>query len=160
VTLPNRSILVDLSIVLVLAAIAIIGYRYSPLLLPKADLTLTPAAGCDLHRQPCRAELPGGGSIEMGITPHPIPVVKPLQVDVTLSGMTAQKVEIDFAGITMDMGYNRQTLLPSGEYGFTGKTTLPVCITGRMEWVATLLVETDRQRIAIPFHFEAPIGGG
>lgn len=157
-TLPNRPVLIDLAIVLVLAAIAIVGYKYSPLLLPKADLTLTPTAGCDLHRQSCRAELPGGGAIELNITPHPIPVVKPLHVEATMSGLTARKVEIDFAGATMNMGYNRLTLQAASPGRFVGEATLPVCVTGRMEWLVTLLVETDRQRIAVPFRFDAPTG--
>ena len=40
----NHSLLVDQAIVLVLALIAIVGYKYSPLLLPTADLSLAPAA--------------------------------------------------------------------------------------------------------------------
>jgi hypothetical protein len=158
VTLPNRPILVDLAIVLVLAAIAVVGYKVSPLLLPKSDLTLAPAAACDLHRQSCRAELPGGGAIELSITPHPIPVVRPLRVEATVSGLVARKVEIDFAGVSMNMGYNRVTLQPADAGRYVGDATLPVCVTGRMEWLVTLLVETDQQRIAVPFHFDAPIG--
>ena len=156
---PSRPILVDLAIVLVLIVIAVVGYKYSPLLLPKSDLTLTPAAGCDLQQQSCRAELPDGGTIELSITPHPIPVVKPLKVQVTVTGLTARKVEIDFAGVAMNMGYNRLALQPADAGRFVGEASLPVCVTGRMEWLATLLVETDRQQIAVPFHFDAPIGG-
>jgi hypothetical protein len=156
---PSRPILVDLAILLVLVVIAVVGYKYSPLLLPKSDLTLAPAAGCDLQRQSCRAELPDGGTIELSITPHPIPVVKPLKVQVTVTGLTARKVEIDFAGVAMNMGYNRLALQPADAGRFVGEASLPVCVTGRMEWLATLLVETDRQQIAVPFHFDAPIGG-
>jgi hypothetical protein len=150
--------LVDLAIVLVLVAIAVVGYKYSPLLLPKSDLTLAPAAGCDLHRQSCRAELPGGGVIELSITPRPIPVVKPLTVEATVIGLAARKVEIDFAGVTMNMGYNRLALQPADAGRFVGEASLPVCVTGRMEWLATLIVETDKQQIAVPFHFDAPVG--
>lgn len=154
----TRPILVDLAIVLVLVAIAVVGYKFSPLLLPRTDLTLAPAAGCDLHRQRCRAELPGGGVIELSISPHPIPVVKPLTVEVTVTGLAARKVDIDFAGVTMNMGYNRLSLQPADSSRFVGETSLPVCVTGRMEWLATLIVETDHQQLAVPFHFDAPIG--
>jgi hypothetical protein len=155
----NRSILVDLAIILALAAIAVVGYKVSPLLLPKADLTLAPAADCDLHHQACHADVPGGGRIELSIAPRPIPVVKPLRVTATISGLVANKVDIDFAGVTMNMGYNRVTLNASGNQRYAGETTIPVCITGRMAWRATLMVETDRQRIAVPFLFEAPLDG-
>jgi hypothetical protein len=149
--------LVDLSIILALAIIAVVGYKYSPLLLAKADLTVEPAAACDLHKQACHADIPGGGRIELSLTPHPIPVVKPLQVSATLSGITADSVEIDFAGVDMNMGLNRKTLVAAGDGRYTAEAMIPVCMTGRMAWRATLVVETGRQRIAVPFLFEAPI---
>jgi hypothetical protein len=159
VTSRNHSLFVDLAIVLVLALIAIVGYKYSPLLLPKADLGLTPAAGCNLDQQACRAEVPGGGSIELALTPRPVPVVHPFRVQATLSGLSAERVDIDFAGITMDMGYNRLQLSETSAGSYTGQATLPVCVTGRMDWRATLLVESGGRRIAVPFVFAAPSGG-
>lgn len=155
----NRSILADLAIILALAIVAVVGYKYSPLLLPKADLTLAPVDGCDLHREACHAEVPGGGRIELSIAPRPIPVIRPMRVSAFISGLAANKVDIDFAGVTMNMGLNRQTLSAGDNGRYSGEATLPVCITGRMAWRATLMVETDRQRIAIPFLFEAPLDG-
>jgi hypothetical protein len=149
--------LVDLSIILALAIVAVFGYKYSPLLLPKADLTIEPVAGCDLNKQVCHADIPGGGRIELNIAPHPIPVVMPLQVSVSLTGVEASKVEIDFAGVTMNMGYNRKTLAARSDGNFSGDAMLPVCITGSMLWNVTLLVETMHQRIAVPFQFAAPV---
>jgi hypothetical protein len=156
----KRSLLVDGAIILALCLIAVVGYKFSPLLLPKADLTLAPAEPCDLNQQACHADLPDGGRIELAIAPHPIPVIRPLQATVTFTGLTPDKVELDFAGVAMDMGLNRVTLTPSGAGRYVGETTIPVCVTGRMLWRATLVVEADRRRIAVPFKFEAPIGGG
>jgi hypothetical protein len=158
VSLPKRPILADLTIVLVLIAIAVAGYRFSPLLLPKADLTVTPDPTCDLNREACRAVFPGG-TVELAITPRPIPVVKSLTVSVVLRGTDARKVDIDFSGATMNMGYNRLTLQPTEPGRFVGEASLPVCVTGRMEWLATVIVETDSRRIAVPFRFEAPSEG-
>ncbi len=149
--------LADLAIILALAIVAVVGYKYSPLLLPKADLTVEPAAGCDLHKQACHADLPGGGHVELSITPHPIPVVQPLKVSAIVSGVAADTLEIDFAGVSMNMGFNRKTLVAGSDGRHTADAMLPVCVTGRMAWRATLVVETRRQRIAIPFLFEAPI---
>ena len=157
VAMRNPFSLVDLSIILALAIVAVVGYKYSPLLLAKADLTVEPAAGCDLHTQACHADIPGGGRIELSLTPHPIPVVKPIQVSVSVKGITASKLEIDFAGVDMNMGLNRVTLVATGDGRHTANAMLPVCISGRMAWRATLMVETDKQRIAVPFLFEAPI---
>lgn len=149
--------LVDLSIILALAIVAVVAYKYSQLLLPKADLTIAPTADCSLHKQTCHVDVPGGGRIELSITPHPIPVVQPLQVIATLSGVPAHTVEIDFASPIMEMGYNRRLLNDMGNGRYAGEAMIPVCVIGRMPWRATLLVETSRQRIAVPFLFEAPV---
>jgi hypothetical protein len=157
---PNRSLLVDGALIAALALIAVVGYKYSPLLLPKADLTLTPPASCDLNRQVCAVEVPGGGRIELALAPQPIPVVKPLQVAATFTGLAPKLVEIDFQGVTMNMGYNRVALAAGGGGRYGGEATIPVCVTGRMQWRATLMVETASQRIAVPFLFDAPTIGG
>lgn len=156
---PKRSFLVDAVILLALALIALVGYKYSPLLLPKADLELKPEAGCDLNRGPCRAAF-AGGAIELAIEPRPVPVVRPMRISATITGIEPSQVEIDFAGVTMNMGYNRVTLdaAPGGRY--SGQATIPVCITGRMAWRATLMIESPGQRISVPFLFDAPLEEG
>ena len=148
--------LVNLAIVLALACLAALGYKLSPQRLTGAGQTIAPLAGCDLNAQTCAAELPGGGRIALSITPRPIPVVKPLRVSAHLSGIAADKLEIDFAGVSMDMGYQRQQLVADGHGSFSGEAMLPVCVTGRMTWQATLLIDSGRQRFAVPFRFAAP----
>lgn len=137
-----------------LVAIAVVGQRYSPLLLPKTDVTGVVAAGCDLQQQACSATLPDGGRVQLSITPRPIPYLQPLRLEVSISGFEARKVEIDFTGASMNMGYNRTPLAATGTGRHTGESSLPVCISGSMSWVATVLIETDRQRIAVPYRFD------
>ncbi|MDP2811699.1 MAG: hypothetical protein Q8O34_16295 [Rhodocyclaceae bacterium] len=151
--MPNKHLLIDAAIVLALLLTAAAGYWLSPFLLPKADVAATPMAGCNLHRQPCAATLPGGAAIELSVTPRPIPMIRPLRLEVAVTGIEARKVEIDFAGKDMNMGYNRPVLAAEGPGRFVGQTTLPVCVTGEMAWKATVLVETGRERIAAPFLF-------
>ncbi|MBK8746044.1 hypothetical protein [Propionivibrio sp.] len=150
-------ILLDLSIVLLLVLVVLVGYRYAPRLLPTTDLTLAPVTDCDLNKQSCSVGIPAGGRIELNISPHPIPVSKPLHVSARIAGFSANRIEIDLSGENMNMGYNRWPLIHDGNDAYLGDATLPVCITGRMIWRATLIVETDRQRMAIPFLFEAPV---
>jgi hypothetical protein len=76
-------------------------------------------------------------------------------VTVEIDGMAAEKVSVDFAGVSMNMGFNRPALERTTSWRFSGQAILPVCVTGRMTWQATVLVESGRQRIAIPFRFEA-----
>lgn len=155
----NPFSLIDLALMLALASVIVIGYKLSPLLLAKADVTLAAISGCDLNHSACTADLPGGGRVELAITPRPVPLVKPLQIVASISGVAADRVDIDFSGQSMDMGYKRQTLSADGQGRYRGETMLPVCVSGRMVWQATLIIESRRQRIAVPFLFEAPTGG-
>ena len=155
----NPFSLVDLALMLALASVAVVGYKLSPLLLAKADVTVAARPGCDLNRSACAADLPGDGRVELAITPRPVPLVKPLQIVASVSGVAADRVDIDFSGQSMDMGYQRQTLTSDGQGRYRGEAMLPVCVSGRMVWQATLIIESRHQRIAVPFLFEAPTDG-
>lgn len=149
----NKKILIDVIGILSIALVVVVGYKLSPLLLPKADVTVHPDPACDLHRSACEVALPGGGKLAVRMQPLPIPMVKPFQVEVRLDGINASRVEVDFAGVDMNMGLNRPELSARAEGVYVAEATLPVCITGQMEWQATVLVETAGQRIAVPFRF-------
>ncbi|MFN4325065.1 MAG: hypothetical protein ACK4FP_04150 [Azonexus sp.] len=136
-----------------IALVVVIGYKMSPILLPKADLTALPDPACDLQKQACAANLPSGGSIELSLGTRPVPLVKPFAVEVVAKGIQPARIAVDFSGVEMNMGYNRPELQPSGAGRFVGEATLPVCITGQMDWQATVLVEAGSQRIAVPFRF-------
>ncbi len=149
----NKKLLIDVIGLLLIALVVVVGYKLSPLLLPKADVTVQPDPACDLNHAACRVALPGGGQLELRMNPRPIPMVRPFQVEVKLEGISAARVEVDFAGIDMNMGLNRIELAAGASGVHAGEATLPVCITGQMDWQATVLVETGNQRIAVPFRF-------
>lgn len=155
--LSGKSLLFDSAMILALILIGVIGYKLSPLLLPKADVTLAPDPGCDFDHGPCTASLPQGGKLRFALTPRPIPVMSPFEVVVEFegAGAAADKVAVDFAGVDMSMGFNRPALHANGAGRFTGRAILPVCVTGRMAWQATVLVESGRTRTAVPFRFDA-----
>jgi hypothetical protein len=147
----NRSTAGTMAMLALLFGIAIAGHYASPLLLPKADVKAGPEPGCDLQRQACAAVLADGARIELSIAPRPIPILTPLRVEVMVTGIDARKVEVDFAGETMNMGYNRIELSAAGNGRYAGEASLPVCVSGGMNWMMTVLVETGRQRIAVPY---------
>lgn len=147
----NNKILVDAIGVLTIALVVVVGYKLSPLLLPRADVTVQPDPACDLNRTACRVPLPDGGQLEVEMNPRPIPMVRPFQVEVKLSGFDATRVAVDFAGVDMNMGLNRPELAARGGGRHAGEATLPVCITGQMDWQATVLVDSGSRRIAVPF---------
>ena len=147
----NKKILIDAIGILLIALVVVIGYKLSPILLPRADVTVQPDAACDLNHQTCPAILPGGGRVELSSSVHPVPMVKPFQVLVTVNGLAPSRVEVDFAGIDMGMGLNRPQLQDQGNGRFSAVVSLPVCITGQMDWQVTVLIESGNQRIAIPY---------
>lgn len=151
----NRKILIDTIGILLIALVVVVGYKYSPLLLPKADVVVQPDPACDLQRQACRVQLPAGGSVELAMGTRPVPMVKPFVVEVKAAGFSPQRIEVDFAGIDMNMGLNRPELVARGDGLFSGEATLPVCITGAMDWQATVLIENGSERIAIPYRFSS-----
>ncbi len=136
-----------------IALVVVAGYKLSPMLLPKADITVFPDPACNLQKANCPVTLPSGAKIELSLGARAVPLVKPFGVDVTTSGFVAERVEVDFVGVDMNMGYNRPELARRGEGRFAGEATLPVCITGHMDWQATVLVEAGNQRIAVPYRF-------
>ena len=149
----NKRILIDLIGLLLIALVVVVGYKLSPLLLPRADVVVQPDPACNLQRQACKATLPSGGTVELAMATRPIPMVKPFEVQVTTSGFSPGRVEVDFAGIEMNMGLNRPELAAHGNGRFAAQVTLPVCITGAMDWQVTVLIENGGERIAIPWRF-------
>lgn len=150
----SKSNWLNLAMIATLLAIAVVAQRLSPMLQPKADVIGRVEPGCDLQRQTCTASLPDGAHLRLSITPRPIAFLQALHVEVTVSGITPRKLEVDFAGARMNMGYNRSPLVATGPQRYVGESSLPVCVSGSMTWVATVMVETDRQRIAVPFRFD------
>ena len=141
-----------------LLAIAIVTYRLTPLLLPKTQLAAVIDPGCDLTQRACTARLADGSSLELSFSPRPLPVQKPMRVEVSTTGFTPTRVEIDFTGKDMNMGYNRSELAAVGPRRYVGDNALPVCISGGMAWIVTVIIETDRQQIVVPFGFETGPG--
>ena len=151
----EKKILIDVIGILLIALVVVVGYKLSPLLLPRADVVIQPDPACNLQRQTCAVTLPSGGRVELSMAPRPIPMVRPFEVQVTTSGFAPGRVEVDFAGIEMNMGLNRPELAARGDGRFVGQVTLPVCITGAMDWQATVLIDTGSERIAIPYRFSS-----
>lgn len=145
-----RNRLVDLLILLGIATVGIVTWK----LKPQSDVSL-PLSSCNPSEQTCLVKLPRDGQIEFSVDPRPIPTLHPFVIQVQVSGIKPDKVEVDFSGIDMNMGYNRPQLTPVLPGRFEGGTSLPVCITGVMRWRATVLLESEGTAIAVPFQFSA-----
>ncbi|MCF7989029.1 MAG: hypothetical protein K9M02_01155 [Thiohalocapsa sp.] len=143
------------------AAIGTAVYKAWPLLYPQTGERAALNDACDLRSGPCTAYFADRGSVTLEILPAGIPVAKPLAFTVTLGGIRRpERVELDFAGVDMDMGYNRTELAPTQSPGvYSGTGMLPICVRNRMTWEAkVLLFEADGIRAA-PFRFDTTRAG-
>jgi len=136
---------------LAILAVGVAGYFG----LPRAQLSLPVVEGCRLEQQACTSALPDGSLLHVALDPRPMPSSGPLRISVRLGGAQADRVDVDFEGVEMNMGRHRVPLADQGGGHFSGETTLPVCVTGRMLWQATVRVGRGREDLAVPFRFES-----
>ncbi|MCU7907180.1 MAG: hypothetical protein KZQ76_15360 [Candidatus Thiodiazotropha sp. (ex Epidulcina cf. delphinae)] len=135
----------------VVCAVAV--YKAWPVLFPEISRSAAVDPDCDLRAGSCVTRLNDGGRVSFSIEPREIPTLKPLRLQVALHGVEADKVEIDFAGVAMNMGFNRVKMERAAEGGFTGNGILPVCVRDAMEWEARVLVSTRQGLLSVPYRF-------
>ena len=156
---------------LALAVLAVLLYRGWPLLYPDIAERAPLNPACDLRQDPCTVAFAGGGEVTLALAPRGIPAVHPLTVQVRLAGLPPpERVELDFIGVDMPMGYNRNPLQPARDVGarsalpdadqaptarYTGTAMLPVCVRERMTWEARVLLYLPGRLLAAPFRFES-----
>ncbi len=144
----------SLAAILAMLAAAAAGYAW----LPRADVSLPLVEHCRLDRQACASGLPGGGRMEIALEPRMAPTASPMRVTVSVEGVQADRVEVGFQGVDMNMGLHVLPLAAVGAGRYAGETTLPVCVTGRMTWQATVVLAIGRKDISVPFRFESGHG--
>jgi hypothetical protein len=151
----NSQRLLWLTIGLLTVAAALVAVvKVWPLLNPAAVFVAPVDPECDLRAGPCVGDLPDGGRVQFAIAPRNIPAVKPLQLTVVIEDLDAREVEVDFAGVDMNMGFNRPKLQQVAPGRYQGAAMLPVCIRARMTWEARVLLHTPRGLQAVPFRFD------
>jgi hypothetical protein len=110
--------------------------------------------GCDLQRGPCRARFSDGGQMVISVAPQPIPLLKPVSVNIELLNMRAETVEVDVSSPDMYMGYNRRPLRALDAQRFAGQTVLPACILDRMRWTLRAIARSGNTAHEADFAFE------
>jgi hypothetical protein len=139
--------------VLLLALAAVAIHKAWPILFPPLEQRLAVDPTCNLRAGPCKASLANGAELSFSIEPKTLPMLKPLTLRVQLKGLDAERVEVDFSGVDMFMGYNRVSLTPSGDGVYQGEGRLPVCVYDAMEWEAQVLLHTDEGLLSVPHRF-------
>ncbi|MEA3641263.1 MAG: hypothetical protein VBE63_15165 [Lamprobacter sp.] len=141
--------------VLGVAIVTVVLVKTWPLLHPVVNERAPLSPDCDLLTQACSVWFATGAEVELDIQPRGIPAVHPLALRVSLKGLpTPERVEVDFAGVEMAMGFNRADLSWDLESAaWTGKGMLPVCVRDRMTWEARVLLHYPDRLLAAPFRF-------
>ena len=147
--LPNRLFVIAL---LTLSGSSLSGCEQSP---PENTQLWAMSETCNLHQETCTSELEGR-SVSLKISPHPIPIARPLGIEVSLDNIEAEKVELDISGMNMYMGYNRVPLTATKQPGhYIGTSMLAFCTNKKMEWQITLMIhQKDGSQIQIPYRLD------
>lgn len=137
---------------LALAVAGLFAYKYWQ---PQAEQTVVSAAlsSCDLQQGTCFTVIEGLGAVTLTIAPRPIPLVEPLTIKVETKIPTVRKLDVDFSGVDMNMGYNRFSLKPVSDGLYEGTGMLPVCVRNRMIWEAKVMLTMDDVVYVAPFRF-------
>jgi len=135
---PWRVVALPLLLAIALIAIAVAGWwmKRPPDAVPV--VCADPVAGCRfLHRG---AE----ATLRFSAPPAPMEAFR-----VELQAPDARRASAEFQMAGMDMGFNRYDLKPAGAGTLAAPVTLPVCVSGRRDWV--LYLDLDGTRYALPF---------
>jgi len=73
------------------------------------------------------------------------------------STFAVRQVLVQFTMKGMDMGLNRYRLVSDGAGRWTGKAMLPVCTTGRTDWLATVMLNGPAGERRAQFAFSAAL---
>ena len=87
--------------------------------------------------------------------PRPIPVAKSFLAVLKTQNLNAQSIRLNLQGVEMAMGDLFFPFIQKEQNHFEAKTMIPLCLTGKMRWRATLLIETKEKEWRIPWDFWA-----
>ncbi|PID34386.1 MAG: hypothetical protein CR976_00530 [Thiotrichales bacterium] len=120
---------------------------------------LTVQDGCDLSSSSCLAGDRLGHEVSVSLSPRPVPLLEDVAINVTVKGMDSLRVaQMSITGLNMYMGMQ---IIPltlndvgnASEQKLTGILQLPVCTSRKMEWEATLVMQTEADMYRAVYSF-------
>jgi len=139
--------------VLAVAAVVVALLRLPDGAGPDGPRHAAPEAGCDLNAGPCRARVPGGGTLVLEITPRPLAQLEPLSVRLRTEGIDMHSGRVEVIGLNVEMGVSASDLTAAADGTWRGGISLGVCSATRMRWRATVRMETAQGPVVAPFEF-------
>lgn len=127
-----------LGLVVAFIALAIVAtyVRRSPS--SQAITCIDPVQGCAFSYR--------GRPAHLRFSEHPVSM-QPFALEVRVPGASHVHAEAHMVG--MEMGFNRYDLRPARPDVFVAQLRLPVCVSGRRDWM--LYLEVGQERYALPF---------
>ena len=151
--------------IIIFLAVVVIGLAtYHFAIIPKQEakqsiLLETATQTCNPVSAPCQAS--DSKHIVTLHFPEKVVYLKPFRMRVTMQGYNAaliEKVDVDFKMVGMDMGLNRFTLsqhdAKNSNLSYEGEGILPVCVSGRVDWIANVYVVTTNKVYEAVFEFK------
>lgn len=127
-----------LLVIAILLGIAVGGYRAKQPEQAETIACADPVAGCRFEH--------AGVATEVRFSAQPVPL-EPFGLSVSAPG--SMQVSVEFQMVGMDMGFNRYDLRQDDSGAFASRITLPVCVSGRRDWL--MYVQIDDARYVVPF---------
>lgn len=110
------------------------------------------SSSCNLHLESCAAVMGDGSPVTLSISPHPIPVMQKLTLQVDSRGLDHKELLLEIYGLNMNMGRHSYRLKQTGDGHYEGEGMIPSCIAG-MNWRANLIAESPTKRVGTYFTF-------
>lgn len=133
-----RRVLPPLLLVATLIGIAVAGWWLRHPADAIAVACADPLAGCRFSHRGTEALL------RFSAAPAPMEAFR-----IEVQAPDTNRASAEFQMVGMDMGFNRYDLKRAGAEKLVAQVTLPVCVSGRRDWI--LYLELDGARYAIPF---------
>jgi len=105
------------------------------------------AVDCLLSESACKV---AGYTLEF--KDRPIRPLTPIKVEMQTAA-NVSSVILDLEMLDMDMGVNRFKLVQEAEGIWKGEIMIPVCATGRRDWVANMLIESEQGNGKVVYSF-------
>lgn len=119
------------------------------------DQTQLKAERCLLNQQSCTA-VGAEQSVSLMVDTDTIRSLTPLPFVASLSGVEADSVTLVLEGKEMFMGVNQFSMSQQHDGSWHATTELAVCTTGKMVWLANVIIERAHQQpVKATFEFEA-----
>jgi hypothetical protein len=125
-------------VTLLIGAVVVMNRHFQPAKPPVEVNCPDLAHGCEVNLN--------GRELSLGVHGE-LKVLQPFEVWVKAPG--AKAIQASFAMKDMDMGFNLYTLRTDPKGVFRTRVTLPVCVSGRRDWI--MILDIDGQKLSLSF---------